>query len=129
MARLLVIALIAAAALVGCGSDDNKSSDNTSNGATSTVPVPKGRLGQGFDSCDSTRIGGRRLTYLRVRGMSCDVGSGLLSQYIRNGKLDGYTCSAHRSSRYTNVECFGTDSERAVLAQYTTANVPQGETH
>src|SRR4051812_41107320 len=98
MTRLLVIALMAAAVLAGCGSDDNKSSDKSSSQTTSTVP--KGHLGAvNSEHCTPPKISGFAIQSLDSQNNTCDDATALLEQYFRDKRLDGYSCQQRYSGR------------------------------
>jgi hypothetical protein len=120
-ARLLLPILAAALLIAGCGSSDKSE-------PTATATTPAAPLGASARSCEGTVAG---TSELRVTGVGCDVGRGVVAAWANEAVCapagdasrvscsiyDGYRCLGAATDRGVAVSCARTGSSVAFIAE------------
>jgi hypothetical protein len=117
----IAFALLAVAAAAGCGSSDEGE-------PTATATSPPAPVGASARDCGETTVAGTQ--GLRVTGIGCDVGRGVVATWTRKpgcapapgasrsscSVYDGYRCLAAATERGIAVSCARPGGSAAFLA-------------
>lgn len=112
---ILSVAVTLAVLATGCGSSDNSSSES-SNAAegppTATATTPAAPPGASARSCEGTVAGTGQL---RVTGIGCDVGRGVVAVWANKPACSSPADASRFScSVYDGYRCLGAATERGI---------------
>jgi hypothetical protein len=108
LARPTVVMVVFAATLAaGCGSSGD-SSPSTGNPSPSTVTAPPGAAAR---SCEGVAAGAGEL---RVTGVGCDVGRGVVAAWVNEGACSHPASASRHTCTAGGYRCHGARTDRGV---------------